>query len=199
MVNQRVPTFSTFETKESAYEDLLDASVALFHSDSPSSSNDNKLPAITNLSNASALLQNLFQHTNPSVEWVGFYVTKSLFTSPSSSNSNSDPNNNNKKEILILGPFQGGVACQEIPFGKGVCGVAAEKQETQVVPDVHKFPGYIACDAVSKSEIVVPLIDSFGNTVAVLDIDSVEYDSFDSVDKEYLEKYAKLIVENTRW
>ncbi len=88
---------------------------------------------------------------------------------------------------LVIGPYQGPVGCLRIPFGKGVCGTAAEMGETQVVEDVHAFPGHIACDARSKSEIVVPVRDRKGDVIAVLDIDSEEVANFDEEDREALE------------
>lgn len=104
---------------------------------------------VANLSNASALLNQFLDRVN----WVGFYVTEG--------------------NQLVLGPFQGMPACVRIPFGRGVCGVAAETKTTQLVADVHQFPGHIACDSASNSEIVVPIIKE-GNIIGVLDIDSPE-------------------------
>lgn len=97
-----------------------------------------------------------------------------------------------KGEQLILGPFQGPVACMRIPFGKGVCGTSWARRETVVVPDVEEFPGHIACSSESRSEIVVP-VWAGGEIVAVLDIDSREVATFDEVDKEWLEKAVSLI------
>ena len=94
---------------------------------------------------------------------------------------------------LVLGPFQGPVACMHIPFGRGVCGTAWQRQETMIVPNVHQFAGHIACSSESKSEIVVPVFRD-GQVIAVLDIDSAEYNTFDTVDKEYLEQMVKTIV-----
>lgn len=108
---------------------------------------------VANLSNASALLNQFLDRVN----WVGFYVTEG--------------------NQLVLGPFQGMPACVRIPFGRGVCGVAAETKTTQLVADVHQFPGHIACDSASNSEIVVPIIKD-GNVIGVLDIDSPEKKSF---------------------
>ncbi len=96
-------------------------------------------------------------------------------------------------EELILGPFQGPVACMHIPFGKGVCGTAWARNETVVVPDVEQFPGHIACSSASRSEIVVPVHDPHGAVVAVLDIDSDRLGTFDDVDKEALERLVKLL------
>ena len=115
---------------------------------------------IANLSNASALLNMELTDIN----WVGFYL---LYESE-----------------LILGPFQGKPACVTIPVGKGVCGTAVFTDSIQLVKDVHEFPGHIACDSASKSEIVMPLHDNSGNTVAVLDIDSPTTGRFTEADKK---------------
>ena len=89
---------------------------------------------------------------------------------------------------LVLGPFQGPLACSRIKFGRGVCGTAWKEKSTQVVPDVDKFPGHIACSSLSRSEIVVPVFAPDGNVMAVLDIDSEHLATFDVTDKEWLEK-----------
>ena len=94
---------------------------------------------------------------------------------------------------LLLGPFQGPVACMHIPFGRGVCGTAWQRQQTVVVPDVDQFPGHIACSSQSRSEIVVPVFGPDGKVTAVLDIDSDQLATFDDVDRQYLEKICKLI------
>ena len=88
---------------------------------------------------------------------------------------------------LVLGPFQGPVACYQIPFGRGVCGTAWERRETVVVPDVEQFPGHIACSSLSRSEIVVPIFNANDEVVGVLDIDSKELACFDETDRHYLE------------
>ena len=94
---------------------------------------------------------------------------------------------------LVLGPFQGPVACMHIPYGKGVCGTAWQRAETIVVPDVEQFPGHIACSSESKSEIVVPVFGKDGKVIAVLDIDSERLATFDDIDRKYLEDICKLI------
>lgn len=132
---------------------------------------------ICNLANASSLLWHAYRTLSVNINWAGFYVTQK---------SNS--------EELILGPFQGKVACQLINYGKGVCGIAASTKETQVVPDVNKFPGHIACDGETKSEIVVPIVNDEGKCLGVIDIDCLEYNGFNEIDKAYLERLAKLIV-----
>ncbi|MED0902820.1 GAF domain-containing protein [Bacillus nitratireducens] len=126
---------------------------------------------VANLSNASALLNQFLDRVN----WVGFYVTEG--------------------NQLVLGPFQGMPACVRIPFGRGVCGVAAETKTTQLVADVHQFPGHIACDSTSNSEIVVPILKE-GNVIGVLDIDSPEKNRFDEVDQHYLEKFVETLLKH---
>jgi L-methionine (R)-S-oxide reductase len=123
---------------------------------------------IANAANTAALLY----HSLPEVNWAGFYFLKG--------------------EELVLGPFQGQPACVRIPLGKGVCGTAAKERKTLVVPDVHEFPGHIACDAESKSEIVVPLFKE-GKVLGVLDIDSPTLGRFDDLDRMGLEKLAGLL------
>lgn len=98
-----------------------------------------------------------------------------------------------KGDELVLGPFQGPVACMHIPFGKGVCGSAWKRKETIVVPDVEQFPGHIACSSLSRSEIVVPVFSMTNEVVTVLDIDSKELASFDETDRRYLETICRLI------
>lgn len=123
---------------------------------------------IANLANASALLNEALTDIN----WVGFYLVE--------------------KGGLVLGPFQGKTACIEIPAGRGVCGTALTKNETQLVCDVHQFLGHIACDSASNSEIVIPLRKD-GRVVAVLDIDSPTVGRFDETDRIGLEAAAKII------
>ena len=94
---------------------------------------------------------------------------------------------------LVLGPFQGPVACMHIPYGKGVCGTAWQRAETIVVPDVEQFPGHIACSSESRSEIVVPVFDHDGKVMAVLDIDSEHLATFDDIDRKYLEDICKYV------
>ena len=96
-------------------------------------------------------------------------------------------------EELILGPFQGPVACMHIPFGRGVCGSAWKQRTTLVVPDVEKFPGHIACSSLSRSEIVVPVFSPDGEIVAVLDIDSKELCTFDEIDRQHLETICQFL------
>ncbi|MBO7230937.1 MAG: GAF domain-containing protein [Bacteroidaceae bacterium] len=122
---------------------------------------------IANMANIVAMIHNTFGFW-----WTGFYRVV-----------------NNE---LILGPFQGPLACSRIKFGKGVCGTAWEKRTTQVVPDVEQFPGHIACSSASKSEIVVPVSDKNGKVTAVLDIDSENLATFDETDREWLERIADL-------
>lgn len=106
--------------------------------------------------------------------WTGFYIVKG--------------------EELHLGPFQGSVACMHIPFGRGVCGTAWQRAETIVVPDVEQFPGHIACSSLSRSEIVVPLFNTSREVVAVLDIDSRELNTFDDIDRDWLEQIVRVVM-----
>lgn len=129
---------------------------------------------IANLANAAALLYMSLDHIN----WAGFYLVR--------------------KGQLVLGPFQGKPACVRIDFGKGVCGSAAARDTTIVVPDVHAFPGHIACDAASNSEIVVP-IHHGGKLMAVLDIDSPMYQRFTSEDRDGLERFCAILENVCDW
>ena len=129
---------------------------------------------LANLANAAALL---FESL-PDVNWAGFYIKRA--------------------EELVLGPFQGKPACVRIPIGRGVCGTAAERQETLVVPDVHEFRGHIACDPASRSEVVVPLLAADG-LVGVLDIDSAQTSRFDEEDRRGLERFAGQLVLRVDW
>ena len=122
--------------------------------------------------------------------WVGFYFVKDL--TPALSEGEGGGKQSGIKRQLVLGPFQGPVACTRIDFGKGVCGAAWKEQQTIIVKDVDAFPGHIACSSLSKSEIVVPLFKN-KNVVAVLDVDSGVLACFDDVDKMYLEKLVKLL------
>ena len=125
----------------------------------------------TNLVSRMATVSNILHHAFDHFFWTGFYMV--------------DPE---KPEELVIGPYQGTLGCLRIPFGKGVCGVAVATRETQIVDDVHAFPGHIACDARSESEIVVPVINKDGELIAVFDVDSEEKAMFDAADKAGLEK-----------
>lgn len=122
---------------------------------------------IANMANTAAMI-----HTSMGFWWTGFYIVRG----------------NN----LVLGPFQGPVACTRIPYGKGVCGSAWKAGESIIVPDVEQFPGHIACSSASKSEIVLPLFRK-GEITAVLDIDSAELNTFDETDRIWLEKIISLV------
>lgn len=130
--------------------------------------------AIANLANAAALIY----QSLPDLNWVGFYRLVGT--------------------ELVLGPFQGKPACVRIPVGKGVCGTAAARRETVLVPDVHEFPGHIACDVASRSEIVVPLIKD-GKLLGVLDLDSPRAGRFDALDQSGLEALTALLLAATDW
>ena len=122
---------------------------------------------VANMANVSALI-----HAEFGFWWTGFYRVEG--------------------RQLVLGPFQGPLACTRIPFGRGVCGTSWEQERTIVVPDVEEFPGHIACSSESRSEIVVPLWKD-GSVIAVLDIDSRELSTFDEVDAQWLEKVAEAV------
>ena len=124
---------------------------------------------IANLANVAAVLKETFKF-----HWVGFYILDG--------------------EELVLGPFQGPVACTRLSPGKGVCGTSFTRAETVIVPDVDQFPGHIACSSLSRSEIVSPIIKN-GNVVAVIDLDSNKLDDFDTTDQNFLEKVAVIISE----
>lgn len=126
--------------------------------------------ATANLANISAALRQTFGWF-----WVGFYVVRD--------------------NELVLGPFQGDIACTRIRFGKGVCGASWAQKQSLLVPDVEQFPGHIACSSLSVSEIVVPVFDKSGNVLAVIDVDSDKFDLLDETDVFYLEKIAVIASE----
>ena len=128
---------------------------------------DSESDLIANMANVSSVIHHTFGFW-----WTGFYIVKD--------------------GQLVLGPFQGPLACTRINYGKGVCGTSWERKETVIVPDVELFPGHIACSSLSRSEIVVPLFRG-EDVYAVLDIDSKELSTFDETDKEWLEKITRLL------
>ena len=131
-------------------------------------------PPVSALANAAALLWEAL----PEINWAGFYLLKD--------------------DTLYLGPFQGKTACMLIPLGKGVCGTAAKTREIQLVRDVHTFPGHIACDSASNSEIVLPLIRD-GRLLGVMDIDSPIFDRFDECDAEGLQTLCRILTNSIDW
>lgn len=131
-------------------------------------------PPVSALANAAALLWDAMHDIN----WAGFYLLK--------------------EDMLHLGPFQGKTACTMISLGRGVCGTAASARATQLVPDVHQFPGHIACDSASNSEIVIPLIKD-DTLLGVLDIDSPILSRFDAEDAEGLEKLCTVLMNDVDW
>ena len=154
-------------TKEEIYQSLIPQIKGLL---------EGEPDLIANLANVCAALKEQFGWL-----WVGFYLVK-----PSPAEVSEDKNE------LVLGPFQGPVACTRIKKGKGVCGAAWQKAETLIVDDVEKFPGHIACSSLSRSEIVVPVIRN-NEVIAVLDVDSESLAQFDETDKEYLEEIINTI------
>ncbi|MFW5998807.1 MAG: GAF domain-containing protein [Halanaerobiaceae bacterium] len=130
---------------------------------------------LANLSNTAALIY----HNLPQINWAGFYLY------------------HQKESELVLGPFQGLPACVRIKIGNGVCGTAFQAEKTILVKDVHKFPGHIACDPASSSEIVIPLKIDDQKIMGVLDIDSPVKARFNRIDQKYLEKAAEILLQNT--
>ena len=151
------------DDKKKKYQDAFD------EIDSLLSFGDN---LISGLSNVCAVLKSQFNFW-----WVGFYLVQRI---------------KEEDSILQLGPFQGPVACQQINFGKGVCGTSWKEKKTVLVPNVHEFPGHIACSESSNSEIVVPIMKN-AEVAMILDVDSEHFNHFDSTDQEYLEMISELI------
>ncbi len=149
--------------KAEAYAECYDAIVAIWSDEGGETLDDIALMATIN-----SVLSNRFDH----YFWTGFYRVCG--------------------DRLVVGPYIGTVGCLQIEFGRGVCGTAAQKRETIVVPDVHQFPGHIACDPNSRSEIVVPVFDNAGALVAVFDVDSDRPDAFDEEDRNGIEKILTL-------
>ncbi|KZF23543.1 GAF domain-like protein [Xylona heveae TC161] len=183
MVHAEASTFAAGVSKSEAYEQVLAQAEALF---------DGQRNWVCNLqhsntANAASLLWHAYHSLGaPSneVNWAGFYVLDRSST---------------QKKQLILGPFQGKVACQTILFGRGVCGTAAATAETQLVADVEAFPGHIACDSASQSEIVVPIVAANGKVVAIIDVDCAVKNGFDETDKASLERLAALLAKSCDW
>ncbi|KAJ6440444.1 GAF domain nucleotide-binding protein [Purpureocillium lavendulum] len=187
LVHADASNFADDVTKDDAYEQVLLQTEGLC----TGQRNWLSLTPRSNLANAASLLWHGYKSLpapSKEVNWAGFYVLD-----PSSS-----------KPQLILGPFQGKVACQTIEFGRGVCGTAASTRQTQVVADVDQFPGHIACDGDSRSEIVVPILadkDGSGEkkVVAIIDVDCAALDGFDELDRKYLEELAELLGKSCDW
>ena len=139
---------------------------------------------ISNLANISALLGSALKDIN----WVGFYLIPKFFPEYYPLDKLAE-----KKDLLIVGPFQGLPACVEIKIGNGVCGRAVAENAVMLVPNVHEFPGHIACDSASNSEIVLPIHNPNGDVVGVLDIDSPLFERFDEEDKEGLLKIIHVL------
>lgn len=150
--------------KKEKYEILLSQAEALI---------DHNVDLIANMSNIAALLHETFHFW-----WTGFYRIM--------------PIGGSQSEQLVLGPFQGPIACTRIGFGKGVCGTSWQRMQTVIVPDVEQFKGHIACSSESRSEIVVPIIRE-GRVVAVLDVDSRELNTFDETDRLYMERIVAML------
>ena len=153
----------TDSEKEQKYGQLIKEAAALL---------DGESDLVANMANLAALI-----HETMGFWWTGFYIVRT---------------DKDGKEQLVLGPFQGPIACTRIAFGRGVCGISWQRRETVVVPDVEKFPGHIACSSQSRSEIVVPVFND-NKVSAVLDIDSRYLNTFDETDAHYLEQIVKLL------
>lgn len=153
-------------SKEEQYQSLLPQIKALV---------EGEKDLIANLANITAALKAQFDHL-----WTGFYLVRS---------------NDLGEEELVLGPFQGPIACTRIRKGRGVCGTSWEKAETIIVPNVDEFPGHIACSSLSKSEIVLPFRQN-NQVIGVLDIDSIHLNTFDQVDAQYLEELLQYLKED---
>jgi L-methionine (R)-S-oxide reductase len=165
--------FSSGGDLKERYEEVVMSAEALFADQSN---------WVCNAANLSSLLWHLYLSVDKNVNWAGLYVQ-----------------NPEKPNELILGPFQGKVACQNIRIGKGVCGVAAETKKTQLVNNVEEFPGHIACDGETKSEIVVPIVSNDGQVKGVIDIDCLNLNGFNEIDQQYLEKLADLLIKYCKW
>ncbi|MFW6299312.1 MAG: GAF domain-containing protein [Oceanicaulis sp.] len=162
---EAMSTAASGETRAQTYERVANEIAAVVAGESS---------ATARYATAACLLAHNFA---PRFFWTGFYVV--------------DPQ---KADELVVGPYQGTLGCLRIPFGKGVCGAAAASGETQLVPDVEAFPGHIACDSRSKSEIVVPVFDGDGRLAAVLDVDSDQPDAFDADDQAGLEAICRTLL-----
>lgn len=160
-------------TKDEKYRALLPQIAAVI---------DGEPDLIANMANVASMLHETFRFW-----WTGFYRVLPAPAEAAASSANF------VAEVLVLGPFQGPLACVRIRKGRGVCGTAWAEERTVVVPDVEEFPGHIACSSASRSEIVVPLFRE-GKVVGVLDIDSAELATFDDVDAHYLEQIAALLM-----
>jgi L-methionine (R)-S-oxide reductase len=157
---------------ESSVESPLDENYGLILEQLECLVNDTALPPISHLSNAVALLY----HSLPSINWAGFYFLK--------------------KDTLFLGPFQGRVACNRIPLGRGVCGKAAKTRLLINVPNVHDFDGHIACDSRSKSEMVMPLVQEDDQVFGVLDIDSPIENRFGPMEEEFIQEFVRRLLQH---
>ncbi len=155
--------------KDMSQEERLKYMLMLMRGQISSEKND-----LANICNVTGIIMTCVDRLN----WAGFYILRD--------------------GELVLGPFQGLPACNRIAIGKGVCGTAVETKEVQLVPDVHLFPGHIACDSASNSELVIPIIKD-GNVYGVLDLDSPEKNRFTKLEEEYFIKLVEILTQNIRW
>lgn len=163
--------FKPCSTREETLQYLIDSYVALA---------TDLRNWVSNLANCASLIWHAYHSLGVNVNWTGFYV--------------KDPS----KQQYLLGPFQGKVACQVIESGTGVCGTAASRMESILVNNVLEFPGHIACDGGTRSEIVVPIIFN-GSVVALIDLDCLDFDGFSSTDQRYLELLASALSKSCDW
>jgi putative methionine-R-sulfoxide reductase with GAF domain len=158
----------TATNKAEFYQELIEQSASI---------QDTQLPIVSNLSNLSSLIYFALNDAGRKVNWVGFYIYNGT--------------------QLVLGPFQGRLACTQIRIGKGVCGTAAQLQTTVIVQNVHEFKGHIACDSETESEIVVPIVIE-GELFGVLDLDALQVSEFDEEDQKGLEAIVNTIIKNVK-
>ncbi|KAL0484063.1 GAF domain-containing protein [Acrasis kona] len=175
VISSKTEEVTAYPGKTKFYSSLIDQIKSL---------TDGESNLICNLANCASLFYMEYKKYPDQfdVNWFGFYMV-----------------DKKKPSTLVLGPFMGNIACTRIPKGKGVCGTCMEKDETVIVKDVHEFPGHIACDSASNSEICVPVHNNKGDFACLIDVDSRSYSQFDDVDKCYLENVASIIQNRCEW
>ena len=155
---------------------------------------------VANLANvASIIYHELNASKQNSINWSGFYIVRPFNAVNAGRTKHHGNGGDAAKQQLVLGPFQGKVACIRIGFGRGVCGTVALNKTTLIVPNVHQFSGHIACDSASQSEIVVPILNELNELLGVLDIDSSVVESFGEADRQGLEKITQLLAKGSIW
>lgn len=167
----------TATQKENIYQEIIPQIKAI---------TEGERDLIANMANISAVIKEAFNFW-----WVGFYLVKP--TGDRMIPKENIPESNSMDAELVLGPFQGPLACTRIKYNHGVCGTTWKERKTIIVPDVEQFPGHIACSSLSRSEIVVPMFGLHGEVIAVLDIDSKDLETFDHIDAKYLEQITSIL------